>query len=55
MARGYTQASQTYIACILNCHVLAQEAVDGIVALNHATGLQALHYEECRLGSGYQG
>ena len=30
--------------------VLAQEAVEGIVALNHATGLRFLHYEDVAVG-----
>ena len=30
--------------------MLAQEAVDGIVALNHATGLRFLHFEDVAVG-----
>ena len=32
------------------CPALAQEAVDGIVALNHATGLRFLHFEDVAVG-----
>ena len=47
---GYTSASRTCTACMPHCNVLAQEAVAGIVALNHATGLRFLHYEDVAVG-----
>ncbi|CAL5221966.1 g4248 [Coccomyxa viridis] len=31
-------------------YILSKEAVDGIVALNHATGLRFLHYEDVAVG-----
>ena len=47
---GCTPASGTCAARIPHCNVLAQKAVDGIVALNHATGLRFLHYEDVAVG-----
>ena len=52
---GYTRTSWTSTTCIHHCNVLAQEAVQGIVALNHAIGLRFLNFEDLAVGNWVSG